>query len=142
MASFSKFNCFVANVANGVHNLGTDTLNVMLSNTAPAATNTVNGNIIEISAGNGYTAGGTTATITSSTQTSGLYKLLPTGSVTYTATGTVGPFRYAVLYDNTAGTSGNRPLIGWWDYGSSVTLNSGDSFSVELDTSNGILQLQ
>ena len=137
MASFSKFNAFVADVANKVHNLGSDTLKVMLTNTAPVATNAVKADITEISAGNGYTAGGTAATLTSSSQSSGTYKLILV-DVVFTASGSVGPFRYAVLYNSTA-ASGN--LIGSWDYGSSITLASGDTFTVDFDATNGVLQL-
>src|ERR1700716_2428459 len=75
MATFNKFNAFVADVANKVHNLGADTLKVMLTNTAPVATNAVKADTPEIAAGNGYTAGGTQATLVSSSQTSGTYAL-------------------------------------------------------------------
>jgi hypothetical protein len=76
MATFTKFNSFVEALAEKVHNLGSDTLKVMLTNTAPVATNTVKANITEISAGNGYSAGGATLTVSSSAQTSGTYKLV------------------------------------------------------------------
>ena len=59
MASFQKFNAFVADVANKVHNLGADTLKILLTDTAPVATNAVKANLTEIAAGNGYAAGGT-----------------------------------------------------------------------------------
>jgi hypothetical protein len=137
MASFNKFNPFVAALAAKKHNLGSDTLKVMLSNTAPAAANAVKTDITEISSGNGYTAGGSAVTITSSSQTSGLYTLVGNDLV-FTATGAVGPLRYAVFYNDTAT---NKDLIGWWDYGSSVTLASGDTFTVDFDNVNGILQL-
>lgn len=138
MASFSKFNAFVADVANKVHNLGSDTLKIMLTNTAPVATNAVKADITEISAGNGYTAGGLTVASITSTQTSGVYKLVSAADPVLTASGTVGPFRYAVLYNSTT-ASGN--LIGWWDRGASITLASSDTFTVDLDQTNGILQL-
>jgi hypothetical protein len=140
MANFNKFNQFVADVANKIHNLGTDALKIMLTNTAPVATNAVKADITEISGGNGYTAGGAAVAIASSTQTGGLYKLIPSSAfVTWTATGAVGPFRYAVIYNSTP-ASGN--LVGFWDYGSAISLNSGDSFTVNLDTVNGILTIQ
>ena len=139
MASFNKFNAFVADVANKVHNLGSDTLKILLTNTAPTSANAVKTDITEISAGNGYTAGGNTAALTSSSQSSGLYKLILANPATWTASGgSVGPFRYAVLYNSTA-ASGN--LIGYWDYGSAVTLASGETFTVSLDATNGTLQL-
>ena len=106
MASFTKFNCFVADLANKVHNLGADTLKVMLTNTAPAAANLIKTDISEIAAGSGYAAGGLAVAIASSGQTGGTYKLLPGADPVLTATGTVGPFRYAVLYNSTP-ASGN-----------------------------------
>lgn len=137
MASFNKFNSFVEALAEKAHNLGSDTLKVLLTNTAPVATNTVKADLTEISAGNGYTAGGTAASITSSAQSSGVYKLV-LGDVVFTATGAVGPFRYAVLYNDTAT---NDELIGWWDYGSSISLQNGETFTVDFDGTNGVLQL-
>jgi len=138
MAAFNKFNQFVADVANKVHNLGADTLKVMLSNTAPAATNAVKTDITEIAAGNGYTAGGTQATLVSSAQSGGTYTL-KLNNVTFTAAGgAIGPFRYCVLYNATP-ASGN--LIGWYDYGTNLTVTSGNSFQVQFDPTNGVLQL-
>lgn len=139
MAAFNKFSQFVADVANKVHNLGSDTLKILLTNTAPTASNAVKTDITEISAGNGYTAGGNAAALTSSTQSAGLYKLILSNPAMWTAAGgSIGPFRYAVLYNSTA-ASGN--LIGYWDYGSAVTLASGETFTVSLDATNGTLQL-
>ncbi len=138
MASFNKFNQFVADVANKVHNLGSDTLKVALTNTAPVATNTVFANITEITAGNGYTAGGGAATLVSSAQSGGTY-ILKLNNVTVTATGgSIGPFRYCVLYNSTP-AGGN--LIGWYDYGTNLTITAGNSFQVQFDPTNGVLQL-
>src|SRR3979490_2905625 len=100
MASFNKFNAFVADVSNKVHNLGSDTLKIMLTNTAPAATNAVKTDITEITAGNVCTAGGGQATLVSSSQSSGTYAL-KLNNVTFTASsGSIGPFRYCVLYNS------------------------------------------
>jgi hypothetical protein len=137
MAVFNKFNSFVEDLAEKVHNLGSDTLKIALTNTAPSASNTILSNITQISAGNGYTSGGATVTITSSSQTSGTYKLV-LGDVTFTATGSMGPFRYAVLYNSTA-ASGN--LIGWYDYASSITLAANETFTVDFDPTNGALTI-
>lgn len=127
-------------MAEKVHNLGSDTLKVMLTNSAPVSTNSVKANLSEISAGNGYTAGGTQATIASSAQSSGTYKLT-LNDVVFTATGgSVGPFRYAVLYNDTP-TSPADPLIGFWDYGTAVTLADTETFTVDFDASGGVLQL-
>jgi hypothetical protein len=139
MASFNKFNSFVEALAEKKHDLGADTLKVLLTNTAPVATDAVKADLTEISAGNGYTAGGATASITSSAQTSGTYKLVLGDPATWTASGgTIGPLRYAVLYNDTAT---NDELIGWWDYGSSITLADGESFAVDFDGTTGVLTL-
>jgi len=137
MATFSKFNSFVEALAEKVHNLGSDTLKVMLTNSAPSAANTVKANITEISAGNGYTAGGTQAVISASSQTSGTYKLV-LADVVFTASGAVGPFRYVVLYNDTAT---NDELIAYADYGSSVSLANGETFTVDFDAVNGAIQI-
>lgn len=138
MATYQKFNAFVENVAEKVHNLASDTLKVMLTNTAPVAGNSVKTDLPEISAGNGYTAGGTQANQSSSSQTSGTYKLVLDDVVFTASGGTIGPFQYAVLYNDTAT---NDPLIGFWDYGSAVTLNAGETFTVNFDGTTGVLQI-
>jgi hypothetical protein len=139
MASFNKFNSFVEALAEKKHDLGADTLKVLLTNTAPVATNSVKADLTEISAGNGYTAGGNTAAVSSSAQTSGTYKLVLGDPTTWTASGgSIGPFRYAVLYNDTASSD---ELIGWWDYGSSITLASGESFAVDFDATTGVLTI-
>jgi len=138
MSAFNKFNIFVNDLASKVHNLGSDTLKVVLSNTVPVATNTVLGNITQIANGNGYTTGGSTAALVSLANASGL-TTLKLSNVVFTATGAMGPFEYAVLYNSTA--SGLN-LIGWWDYGSAVTLASGETFTVQFDATNGVLTLQ
>lgn len=137
MATYVKFNSFVEALAEKVHNLGSDTLKVALTNTAPNATDTQLSQITQIANGNGYTTGGTATTISSSSQTSGTYKLVIT-DVVFTASGSMGPFRYAVLYNDTAT---NDELIAYWDYGSSVTLASGETFTVDFDATNGVLQI-
>ena len=138
MATFNKFNAFVENLAEKVFNLGSDTLKVMLTNAAPSASNSVKADLTEISAGNGYTSGGTAATISSSAQTSGTYKLVLADVVFTAAGGSIGPFRYAVLYDDTAASD---QLIGYWDYGSSITISSGETFTVDFNASTGIMTL-
>jgi hypothetical protein len=138
MASFVKFQPYIEYVFEGVIDHATDTLKLMLTNSAPSASNGLKADITEISAGNGYTAGGETVTVSSSAQTSGTYKLV-LADVTWTASGgTIGPFRYAVLYDNTP-SSPAKPLIAYWDYGSSITLASGESFTADFDASAGVL---
>lgn len=140
MPAYNKFNQFVEDLANKVHNLGSDTLKIMLTNTAPTASNATKSDLTDISAGNGYTAGGASVTISSSDQTSGTYKLIGDDVVFTASGGSIGPFRYAVLYNDTPSAPAD-PLIGYWDYGSSITLNSGETFTVDLDATNGILSL-
>jgi hypothetical protein len=138
MATFNKFNSFVEALAEKTHNLGSDTLKVALTNSAPSATNTVLADITQISGGNGYTTGGTQATQSSSAQTSGTYKLV-LNDVTFTASGgSIGPFRYVVLYNDTAASD---ELIGYYDYGTNLTVTSGNSFVVDFDATNGVLTL-
>lgn len=138
MATFNKFNAFVEDLAEKVHNLGSDTLRILLTNSAPVAANSVKGDLTEISAGSGYTAGGTAATTSSSAQTSGTYKLVLADVVFTASGGTIGPFRYAVLYND---TSASDSLIGWWDYGSSITLATTETFTVDFDGSAGVMTL-
>lgn len=140
MAAFNKFNIFVLDLSNGKHNLGADNLKVMLTNTAPVATSAILTDITEIAAGNGYTAGGTQATLVSNTQTSGTEKLI-LNNVTFTASPiSIAPFRYAVLYNSTQ-TSPVKPLIGYYDYGTNLTITAGNSFTVQFDGTNGVLTL-
>ena len=140
MVAFNKFNSFVENIAEGVVNLQSDTLKIFLTNTAPVASNSGRADLTEISAGNGYTSGGIAVTVSASGQTSGTYKLV-VDDLTITASGgSIGPFRYFVLVDETP-TSPADPLIGWWDYGSSITLADGESVTVDFDATNGVLQI-
>lgn len=141
MATFNKINQFVEDIAHGVHNLSSDTLKVYLSNATPSASDdAVKGDLAEISTGNGYT-GPIACTISASAETSGTYKLtLADPAVVEASGGTVGPFRYVVLYNDTPTTPAD-PLIGYWDYGSEVTLADGETFTIDFDDTNGVLQI-
>ena len=134
MASYTKFQPFVEALAEKVHNLGSDTLTVALTNTAPNATDATLSQISEISYTN---CSARTITITSSVQTSGTYKLVLTDLV-LTASGTVGPFRYVVIYNDTAT---NNELIAYFDHGSAVTVSSGDTYTLDFDATTGILTI-
>lgn len=130
MAVYQKFNAFVADRANGKHNLGADTLKMMLTNVAPVAGNSVLTDITEIAAGNGYVAGGQAVGITSSAQVGGTYSLVPSGDITWTAAGgAIAAFRYAVLYNDTAA---GKPLISFYDYGSSISPADTETFTVDV----------
>lgn len=139
MAAFNKFNSLVEALGRKVHNLNADSLKVALTNSAPAAANTVLADITQIAPGNGYASGGNASAGNAYAQAAGIAKLT-SGDVTFTASG--GPmatFRYAVLYNDTAGS---KELIGFWDYASGVTLADGESFVVDFDGVNGILTVQ
>ena len=136
MAVFNKFDCFVENVAEKVHNLGSDQLTLALTNSAPSAANTVLANITEVSYTNLSTRNLTTS---ASSQTGGLYKLVVADTTLTSTGGSTGPFRYVVVYNSTAA---GGPLIGWYDYASALTLNSGESLTVDFDQTNGLLTIQ
>lgn len=134
MASYNKFNAFVSDIANKKHNLGSDQLTIALTNTLPTAANAVLADLTQISYTN---LSSRNITTTSSTQTSGTYSLI-LADLTLTASGAVATFRYVVIYNSTA--SGG-PLIGWYDNGSGVTLANADTFTIDFDNVNGLLQI-
>lgn len=136
MAAFNKLNGFVEHLAEKVHNLGSDQLVIALSNTAPGSegtpptastANCVLANVTQISYTNLSSRNVTTS---SSAQSGGTYALA-CNDLVLTASGAVGPFRYVYLYNDTP-TSPADPLIGYWDYGSSISLASGETFTVDF----------
>ena len=142
MASFTKVNDFVVNLANAM-DLDGDTLKVALCNTDPTAgTNVVddnNGVLANVTEINYANLSSRQLQNVTSTQTSGTYKLSANDLVLTASGGSVAPFRYVVIYDDTV-TSPADPIIGYYDYGSSLTLNDGDTFTIDIGT-NGILTL-
>lgn len=140
MVAFAKYNSFVEELAEKAHNLQSDTFKAALTNTAPAASDTTwsTGTYPAPAAANGYTAGGNTLTVSSSGQSSGLYKWVLADSVFTASGGQIGPFRYLIIYNSTA----SNKLVGSYDRGSSVTLEDGDTFTADFDATNGVLQLQ
>ena len=138
MASYNKFNDFSEQLVEGVHDFGANTFKVALSNSAPTASNTVLADITQISGTNGYTTGGTATTISLS-ETSGTTTVNGTQAVFTASSGSMGPFRYVVLYNDSA-TSPLDALVAWWDYGSSITLADGETFTVKFsNTSPGAI---
>lgn len=130
MVSFNKFNQFVEDLAKGVHNFTSDstcTVTVALTNTLPVATNSVLADITQISYTNlsSRVITGVTAEQTSGTVT------FTANDLVLTASGAVGPFQYVVLYNDDP-TSPADPLIGWYNYGSAITLASGETFTVDF----------
>lgn len=139
MATYVKFQNFVEDLIEGVHDFDAHTFKVALTNTAPNATDTTLSQITQVSNGNGYTTGGTATTITTS-EASGTGKVVGT-DVVFTGSGAgFGPFRYAVFYNDTP-TSPADPLISYWDYGSSISVAASETFTVDFDDTNGIFQL-
>lgn len=132
MATYNKFQDFSEQLARGVHDFDAHTFKVALTNTAPTATQTT-WNLTDHpapAAANGYTAGGTATTISIS-ETTGTTTVSGT-QVVFTATaGGIGPFRYAILYNDTA-TSPADAAVAWWDYGSSITLADTETFTVKF----------
>lgn len=135
MASAFWFNGAIEDIAEKVHNLGSDSLKVAFSNTAPVVTNTVIADITEISGG-GYTSGGYAVTVTSSAQTSGTYRLLA-NDVTATPSGAAWNIRYVVLYNTTA----TNKLLKWWDNGSTLTVPDGVPFVFAPNITEGIIKI-
>lgn len=140
MATFVKFNKFLTQLGTKCYDFSADTLKFALTNTAPtAATDTVflPGSLHPApAAANGYTSGGHAATIDSWSEAGGTATLATTTDVVITATaGGIGPFRYVLLYDDTTSAPVADPLIGYWDYGSSITLAAGETFTIDVTAS-------
>jgi hypothetical protein len=135
MAAFNKFKSFVEAMAEKVHNLGADVLTVFLTTNAnaPVASNSQLSNITQIA----YTNLSARAiSIASSAQAAGVYKLILTDLI-LTASGAVATFRMVGIYNDTAT---NDELVCWFDYGSDVTLANGETFTIDFDGTNGLLQ--
>ena len=131
MATFNRTNQFAEDLGKGVHVFGTHQLKVALTNTAPTAANATYAALTSpLATTNLSGATPFNVTTTSYTQTSGTGNLV-LADLTLTATGAVGPFRYVALYNDTP-TSPADPLIGWYDYGSSVTMVSTDTFLIDF----------
>lgn len=141
MSDIAFFNTFFADVMNKEHDLASDTLKVVLSNTAPALANTKLTDITQIANGNGYTAGGQALDNVTSTQTAGVFSLGADNEVFTASGGAIATFRYVVLYND---THANDQLIGYWDHGTTIDLSdtqtctitfpSGIVFTFQLDT--------
>lgn len=138
MAAFNKVNAYVERVWEKAYDHQNDTFKVALTNTAPTAASTIwnTTNFPAPAAANGYTAGGNTLTVSSSSQAAGLYKWVLADSLFTATAGGIGPFRYAILYHSVSGE-----IVGYYDYGSALTLaNAGDTFTVDFDPTTGAIQ--
>lgn len=141
MATFNKFNQFVEDIAKKVHNLGpsADAITIALTATAnaPVATNSILGNLTQISYTN---LSSRVCTVASCTQTSGTLKWIINDLVLSASGGSVAAFQYIVIYNDTP-TSPADPLVGWYDYGSALTLANGESLTLDFDGAAGVIQL-
>lgn len=139
MPAIVCFHQLAADLPNGVHNFGAHQLKIALTNVAPSqSADAVLGDITEITAENGYSAGGAVVTVTSSSQSGGTYRLIVVDPLILASGGSFGPARYTVLYNNTP-SSPNKPLIGYWDKGDSVAVTNGNSWIIDASSVLGIL---
>ena len=142
MVAFSKVDVLVTDIGTAVHNFtntASAALKLALTNTAPTAASTVwsTGSFPAPAAANNYTSGGNAVAITSFSQTSGLAKLVLPDSVFTATAGGIGPFQYVILYN----TSASNKIIGYYNYGSAVTLADTETFTIDFDPTNGALQI-
>lgn len=139
-SAFTKYNTFIDELSKGGHNLQTAVFKVALTNTAPtAASDTVWNTTVAPApaAANGYTAGGNTLTTSSASTTTGTFKLVLADSVFTASGGSIGPFRYAIIYNSSA----SNKVVGYYDYGSSITLADTEPLTVDFNDSAGVLTL-
>ena len=129
--AYTKYTAAVEPLVEGI-NAGSDTWKIALAATVSAADTTFTPGTTDLATGNGYTQGGNTAAVSSSAQSAGTYKLVLTSPTAWTASGALS-FRYIILWDSTTSTP-----VGYWDYGSTVTMASGDTFTATLDASGGV----
>jgi len=137
MPSLQKFNDFAEQVLRGAHNFGTHTFKVALTNTVPSAAAAQLADIAQVTGG-AYVAGGYALDAVVLTEVSGTAKVAIADEVITAAGGAIGPLRYAVVYNDTAS---GKPLVGYCDYGSSITLNDGESLTLDFDATAGVLTL-
>lgn len=139
MAAFNKFEVATENMWEGVHQFQAagHQLDIYYSNATPSASgDSVKADLAEITNQNGYSAPEDVQNDTS--RTGGTTSLTGVDVTTTASGGSFGPFRYVVL-DNDTPTSPADPLLGWWDYGSALTVNDGESFTADFGASLGDL---
>jgi len=126
-----KFHCFLEDLANGVHDLSSDEIKLMLTNDGPNLSDCVFNDINEINVGNGYPSGGFVLENTTSQQTSGLYKFCADDVFVTASGGQIGPFKHIVLYNN---DTPNKNLMVGWQYLPEITLNDGQTLKLFIDS--------
>jgi len=130
MAAGVKFHCFAEDTLLGKHDFSSDTFKVALTNTAPSASNdAVLADITQITAENGYSSGGGAVANVAMDNTSGVVSISGDDVVFTASGGSFGPFRYAVLYNDTAS---GKPLIMYWDRGSSAAIDAPNTMRVDF----------
>jgi hypothetical protein len=140
LAAFTKYNFFVDEVAKAGHNMATAVFKCALTNTAPTPlTDTVWNTTVypAPAAANNYTAGGNTLTTSSAATATYIFKVVIADTVFTATAGGIGPFRYAIIYNSSA----TNKVVGYYDYGSSITLADTETFTVDFDPTNGMIQL-
>ncbi len=135
MATYNKYTAGVEPLLEAI-NAGSDTWKIALAASINAADTSFVAGTTDLATGGGYTQGGNTATVSSATQSAGTYKLVLADPTTWTASGGGFTFRYVILYNST-----NNIPVGYWDYGSSLVMVSGDTFTADLDATNGVFQV-
>jgi len=130
MATYNKFQCFVEDICEKKHNLGSDTLKVAFSNASNAPSASADVKLADITTIVATNLGDLSLSVSSSGQSAGTYKLV-VADKTLTASGAVPAFRYVIIYNDTAT---DDPLICWYDYGSEVTLAKDDTFKLDFGT--------
>lgn len=140
MAAFNKYFTFIDELSKGGHNLQTAVFKCALTNTAPTqASDTVwNTTVAPAPAQTtGYTGGGNILTTTTAATSSGIFKLVLVDTIFTASGGSIGPFRYAILYNSSA----SNKSVGYYDYGSSITLQDTETLTVDFDAANGVFTI-
>jgi len=122
-ASYTKCTAAIEPLLEGI-NVGSDSWKIALTNASAVAKTSFVAGTDDLATGNGYTAGGNACTVTTAAQTAGTYIFTLSNPTAWTASGAIGPFQYAVLWDTTTSTP-----VAQWDYGSSISLASADTFT-------------
>ena len=138
-SSFNKFHQFVEDLAHGVHDFSSASLQIALcaAANAPVAANSILGSLTQITYTN-IPAADRVLSVNDSSQTSGTYKLTVGDQIITASGGAANAFRYVVIYNDSAASD---PLVGWYDYGQDLTLAEGETLTIDFDGTNGMLTI-
>jgi len=128
-SNFTYFQAFTEAVAEKKHNLGADTLKVALCAAANAPSASGDAVLADLTAVSLTYLLDAALSVSSSSQSGGTYQAVISDKTLEASGGSVGPFRYVVVYNDTAT---NKDLIGYWDYGSDITMADGETLLVDL----------